>query len=94
MEKSRQVLNTYEVLGEEFDKLVKREYTQLKQRLRTSAGPSRSSTRPTAEGGWGQEAWLLQRNHLLVFLLKGTTSTRSHLHSRACGDTCPNTTVL
>lgn len=30
MEKSRQVLNTYEVLGEEFDKLVK-EYTQLKQ---------------------------------------------------------------
>ncbi|KAF7462313.1 HAUS augmin complex subunit 4-like [Marmota monax] len=30
MEKSRQVLNTYEVLGEEFDRLVK-EYTQLKQ---------------------------------------------------------------
>uniref|UniRef100_A0A5F8GWB0 HAUS augmin like complex subunit 4 n=1 Tax=Monodelphis domestica TaxID=13616 RepID=A0A5F8GWB0_MONDO len=30
MEKSRQVLNTYEVLGEEFDKLVK-EYTHLKQ---------------------------------------------------------------
>ncbi|KAG8509407.1 HAUS augmin-like complex subunit 4, partial [Galemys pyrenaicus] len=30
MEKSRQVLNTYEVLGEEFDTLVK-EYTQLKQ---------------------------------------------------------------
>ncbi|XP_053436730.1 HAUS augmin-like complex subunit 4 [Nycticebus coucang] len=29
MEKSRQVLNTYEVLGEEFDRLVK-EYTQLK----------------------------------------------------------------
>lgn len=32
MEKSRQVLNTYEVLGEEFDKLVK-EYTQLKQTI-------------------------------------------------------------
>uniref|UniRef100_A0ABI7XTY5 HAUS augmin like complex subunit 4 n=4 Tax=Felidae TaxID=9681 RepID=A0ABI7XTY5_FELCA len=30
MEKSRQVLSTYEVLGEEFDRLVK-EYTQLKQ---------------------------------------------------------------
>ncbi|XP_024903793.1 HAUS augmin-like complex subunit 4 isoform X1 [Pteropus alecto] len=30
MEKSRQVLNTYEVLGDEFDRLVK-EYTQLKQ---------------------------------------------------------------
>ncbi|KAM9201872.1 HAUS augmin-like complex subunit 4 isoform 1-T1 [Dugong dugon] len=30
MEKSQQVLNTYEVLGEEFDRLVK-EYTQLKQ---------------------------------------------------------------
>ncbi|XP_072480705.1 HAUS augmin-like complex subunit 4 isoform X3 [Notamacropus eugenii] len=30
MEKSRQVLSTYEVLGEEFDKLVK-EYTHLKQ---------------------------------------------------------------
>ncbi|XP_073656763.1 HAUS augmin-like complex subunit 4 isoform X8 [Tursiops truncatus] len=30
MEKSRQVLNAYEVLGEEFDRLVK-EYTQLKQ---------------------------------------------------------------
>lgn len=30
MEKSWQVLNTYEVLGEEFDRLVK-EYTQLKQ---------------------------------------------------------------
>lgn len=30
MEKSRQILNTYEVLGEEFDRLVK-EYTQLKQ---------------------------------------------------------------
>ncbi|ELK25913.1 PREDICTED: HAUS augmin-like complex subunit 4 [Myotis davidii] len=30
MEKSQQVLNTYEVLGEEFDKLVK-EYTQLKK---------------------------------------------------------------
>lgn len=30
MEKSRQVLNTYEVLGEEFDRLVK-EYSQLKQ---------------------------------------------------------------
>ncbi|KAM5235243.1 HAUS augmin-like complex subunit 4 [Ctenodactylus gundi] len=30
MEKSRQVLNSYEVLGEEFDRLVK-EYTQLKQ---------------------------------------------------------------
>ncbi|XP_008838118.1 HAUS augmin-like complex subunit 4 [Nannospalax galili] len=30
LEKSRQVLNTYEVLGEEFDQLVK-EYTQLKQ---------------------------------------------------------------
>ncbi|XP_007949435.1 HAUS augmin-like complex subunit 4 [Orycteropus afer afer] len=30
MEKSRQVLNTYEVLGEEFDSLVK-EYTQLRQ---------------------------------------------------------------
>ncbi|XP_036740480.2 HAUS augmin-like complex subunit 4 isoform X1 [Manis pentadactyla] len=30
MEKSQQVLNTYEVLGDEFDRLVK-EYTQLKQ---------------------------------------------------------------
>ncbi|XP_004864247.1 HAUS augmin-like complex subunit 4 [Heterocephalus glaber] len=30
LQKSRQVLNTYEVLGEEFDRLVK-EYTQLKQ---------------------------------------------------------------
>lgn len=30
MEKSRQVLSTYEVLGEEFDRLVK-EYTCLKQ---------------------------------------------------------------
>lgn len=30
MEKSQQVLSTYEVLGEEFDRLVK-EYTQLKQ---------------------------------------------------------------
>lgn len=30
MQKSRQVLSTYEVLGEEFDRLVK-EYTQLKQ---------------------------------------------------------------
>uniref|UniRef100_A0A5F9CBY0 HAUS augmin like complex subunit 4 n=1 Tax=Oryctolagus cuniculus TaxID=9986 RepID=A0A5F9CBY0_RABIT len=30
MERSQQVLNTYEVLGEEFDRLVK-EYTQLKQ---------------------------------------------------------------
>ncbi|KAF3830295.1 hypothetical protein GH733_004114 [Mirounga leonina] len=30
MEKSRQVLSTYEVLGEEFDRLVK-EYTELKQ---------------------------------------------------------------
>nr|KAF6484820.1 HAUS augmin like complex subunit 4 [Rousettus aegyptiacus] len=30
MEKSRQVLNSYEVLGDEFDRLVK-EYTQLKQ---------------------------------------------------------------
>uniref|UniRef100_A0A4X2LZ41 HAUS augmin like complex subunit 4 n=1 Tax=Vombatus ursinus TaxID=29139 RepID=A0A4X2LZ41_VOMUR len=30
MEKSRQILSTYEVLGEEFDKLVK-EYTHLKQ---------------------------------------------------------------
>ncbi|XP_073924497.1 HAUS augmin-like complex subunit 4 isoform X2 [Castor canadensis] len=30
IEKSRQVLNTYEVLGEEFDRLVE-EYTQLKQ---------------------------------------------------------------
>lgn len=32
LEKSRQVLNTYEVLGEEFDQLVK-EYTQLKQAI-------------------------------------------------------------
>lgn len=30
MEKSRQALSTYEVLGEEFDRLVK-EYAQLKQ---------------------------------------------------------------
>lgn len=32
MQKSRQVLNTYEVLGEDFDRLVK-EYTQLKQAM-------------------------------------------------------------
>ncbi|XP_012880783.1 PREDICTED: HAUS augmin-like complex subunit 4 [Dipodomys ordii] len=32
MEKSQQVLSTYEILGEEFDRLVK-EYTQLKQAM-------------------------------------------------------------
>lgn len=85
MEKSRQVLNTYEVLGEEFDKLVK-EYTQLKQTTENRRWALQEFNKACRWMSAGQR-------HCFLFLQR-TTSTWSHLHSREWGTLAQNTAVI
>ena len=88
MEKSRQVLNTYEVLGEEFDKLVK-EYTQLKQATENKRWTLQEFNKACRWGWVGPGGLASAEEPSACLPVERTTSTRGHLHSRACGDPCP-----
>ena len=93
MEKSRQVLNTYEVLGEEFDKLVK-EYTQLKQAAENKRWTLQEFNKAYRWGWVGPGGLTLQGDHLLVFLLKGPSPPEATFTQGRVGTLVQNTIVL